>query len=53
MKDYRDTLDMQAEETIHELARTRDKRKRKTLQQYLDYLTEALVKVETDLGTRA
>ena len=52
MKDYRDSLDRQSEETIAELARTRDKRKRKYLQQYLDYLTERLVKVETDLATR-
>lgn len=53
MKDYRDSLDRQSEETIVQLSQTRDKRKRKHLQQYLDYLTEALIKVETDLGTRA
>ena len=53
MKDHRDTLDRQSEETVAALARTRDKRKRKDLQQFLDYLTEALVKVETDLATRA
>ena len=53
MKDYRDSLDRQSEETVMELARTRDKRKRKNLQQLLDHLTEHLVRVETDLGTRA
>ena len=52
MKDYRDSLDRQTEETLVELAQTRDKRKRKNLQAYLDYLTERLVKIETDLGTR-
>ena len=52
MKDYRDSLDRETESLITELRETRDKRKRKYLQQYLDYLTEKLVKVETDLGTR-
>ena len=53
MKDHRDTLDRQSEETVMELARTRDKRKRRNLEKLLEHLTEALIKVETDLGTRA